>query len=263
MWWWFPFVWAHIVAPQSGFFGMDGATWAQLWSGIVGAVLGSAAAAVVAGYVLKATLAEQRRLAGDAQVSQSKLAHRQLEEQQKALNLQLGEQRTALNLQLREQRGEASKARGIEAVAALVAEIDQVVWDAQKSRVHTFDELTDLRLRLTAICSRWSLDIENEDMRKELVLWPSLIFTLARSVSDGTGNSRANWMTLLVASTALRTVSMAWYRNDSSAQQELADKLRKDRIKYDPLHGGGSEQYDRTVAAMRAEAGGGEVSLTE
>lgn len=68
-----------------------GATWAQLWSGIIGAVASSAVAALVAMLVLKQTLSEQRSLSNDAQLAQMKLAEHQLQEQRTALKKQIQE----------------------------------------------------------------------------------------------------------------------------------------------------------------------------
>lgn len=243
-----------LIARENGLLGMNGDTWAQLWSGFIGAIAGSAAAAVVAGYVLKETLAEQRRLAADAQASQSKLAHWQLEAQRNALDKQLDEQKIGLGRQLTEQRAEASKARGIEAISALIAEIDQVVTDTQHGVVFTPGELSDLRLRLSAATSRWAMEIDNGRMEDEVQQWPSLIFRLTKATVESSGDSRASWSVLLHASTALRTRSMAWYKTDFTGQDELAVGLKDARLHFDPLLRKGDVQYESAVASMIASA---------
>lgn len=160
------------------FLWMNGATWAQLLSGIIGSVLGAVAAVWVAMHVLRQTLREQatiasnneglqRELAAEAARAQVRLANEQLQQQRAALETQLLEQRAALNLQLKEQRREASLNREQAAIAELIVFLSGAMETAllgaeiKKSDFGPF----------IGVLARWQLETTDDVLRDELFTW--------------------------------------------------------------------------------------------
>ncbi|MFJ4226486.1 hypothetical protein ACIPYV_02845 [Paenarthrobacter nicotinovorans] len=157
---------------------MNGSTWAQLWSGVIGAVAGAG----VAMHVLRKTLKEQatiaskneqvqRELAETAAVAQAALATKQLTEQRQALERQLREQRDSLKIQLDDQRREASLNREHAAIAEVIAVITVAIRAASNK---TGEEDPDIQARFAAVTGRWMLETQNPGLRHELERWPNL-----------------------------------------------------------------------------------------
>ncbi|UOD80321.1 hypothetical protein [Paenarthrobacter ureafaciens] len=188
---------------------MNGATWAQLWSGVIGAVAGAG----VAMHVLRKTLREQatiatkneqvqRELAEIAASAQAALAAKQLTEQREALERQLAEQRDALQLQLEEQRREASLNREHAAIADVIAVIAESVEPALSS---TSEADRAIRARVAAATGRWQIETDNPRLRGELEKWS------------------AHWSTVVAAKRRPATRGMT----SKEARGLLADTIRK------------------------------------
>lgn len=200
---------------------MNGSTWVQLWSGLMGALLGSVAAALVASYVLRKTLAAQqemsaealglqRRLAADASEKQTELAERQIGEQRAALERQLTEQRVGLEKQLLAQTRLATEAAHQQRMqgqrdtllqqAAMSRQLDEQRAEAAKARsyeaisglvaaadaclndLNASDETIERSfLSMRSAVVRWGLDMDSKDLREELHDWPLLIWQLAKN----------------------------------------------------------------------------------
>ena len=258
---------------------MSGATWAQLWSGVIGAVFGAVAAAAVASYVLRRTLAAQqalssealalqRSLAAEASTKQAELAEQQLREQKSALDAQLAEQRTglekqiaaqsrlaqdaqrrqqhqahvdavrqqeALSMQLKEQRDEAAKARSYAAISDLVSGVESCV----NGFAGGDDNIEGAFLSMRAAVVRWSLDLESDDLRKEIKEWPLAIWHLARlsqvdlaRQESGLPNPPIVPFRALASAAGLLTASVQnWPSSSASQQAEILNLLSSERSK--------------------------------
>ncbi|MCP1414375.1 hypothetical protein [Paenarthrobacter sp. A20] len=166
---------------------MNGATWAQLWSGVIGAVAGAG----VAMHVLRRTLREQTRIAGEnervqrelaatASAAQAELAAKQLTEQRLALERQLKEQRDALNLQLQEQRLEAALNREHTAISELMA-----FFAAEMEGAFSFSLPEHKSFgRLMGAVARWQLESKDKALIEELTAWLETWGNLVRVVQD-------------------------------------------------------------------------------
>lgn len=106
--------------------GLGPEAWLQLWSGVIGSVVGAVGAALVALLVLRKTNNHQSTLARVALKEQRELADRELAAQRKDSKTALKEQRKALNKQLRDQRSEASRARELAAIADFLSAIEAI-----------------------------------------------------------------------------------------------------------------------------------------
>lgn len=159
-----PLVWAKETEELLW---MNGSTWAQLWSGAIGAVVGAG----VAMHVLRTTLREQRAIAAKSEDLQRALAAKQLKEQRTALRRQLTEQRAALNRQLREQRREASLNREHAAIAEVLSVVTEAIRVSSKK---SNEEDKDIQARFAAVAGRWMLETQDPSLRDELVRWPNL-----------------------------------------------------------------------------------------
>lgn len=179
--------WLIILIQTDKFLLLDGAVWAQLWSGIFGSVIGAVSATAVALVVVvlsnnhqsrlaAAALREQQRLASQAIDEQRRLANTASIEQSVQASLALSEQREALRLQLSEQKSEASRERQYAAVSQFLA--------AASRGKHTYQDgegLNDLLSDMEAAVLRWGLDMDSADFRDELRMWPSLLWKLLKT----------------------------------------------------------------------------------
>ncbi|WP_275779657.1 hypothetical protein [Paenarthrobacter sp. Y-19] len=233
---------------------MNGATWAQLWSGIFGAVAGAGGAAWVATFVLGRTVREQNRLAADNERVQRELAstaakaqaelasnqlteqrealERQLVEQRAGLDRQLAEQKAGLELQLAEQREEAKKARQISAVADLLAAASEL----RPAHFSGPKAILDLQHRATSAALRLHVEDFGAIGLTEIILWPAHLADLARDAHhvSGTKAEKIAFDTLNAASSYFVTWAGVWVNASPEMRQEVVNNLSSKRKETEP-----------------------------
>lgn len=107
--------------------GLGPEVWLQLWSGVIGSILGATGAIGIALWVLRRTNDHQTEMASEALAAQRRIADEALSAQRQDARQALKEQRKSLNKQLKEQRSEASRARELSAIADFLSAVEGIV----------------------------------------------------------------------------------------------------------------------------------------
>lgn len=158
-------------APSPVFLGLTESWWQELFSGTLGALVGATVAAIA----IIVTIRTQRQLFA-IERSEVYTATLLADRKRKAeLELQLRAQREDVMRQLAVQAAEASKEREIAAMADLVAGADQM----RKKFVRGLPVIEDTLFDLQAAGQRWSLEIQDKALSREIQEWPEFIGFLA------------------------------------------------------------------------------------
>lgn len=164
------------TAPSPVFLGLTESWWQELFSGALGALIGAGVAAIA----IIVTIRTQRQLFAieRAEVyTATLLADRKRKAE---LDRQLRAQRDDVMGQLAMQAAEASKEREIAAMADLVAGADQM----RKKFVRGLPVIEDTLFDMQAAGQRWSLEIKDKALSREIQEWPDFIGFLALHASS-------------------------------------------------------------------------------
>lgn len=184
------------------FLGIDRPEWFLLWSGILGAVVSAAVAALVATVVLALSNRHQIKLSEEA----------------------AEEQRKIVLMQLDEQRSEAARSREQTALAEVLIAVEGLTMEMRST-----EDVRAYVPTLNAAMARWRIELGGGAMEREVMRWPMLLRRLALKVVFGK-ESGAGWADefarLGSAIEQLSSVVLAWQTADRERRAELHDKLR-------------------------------------
>lgn len=222
---------------------MNGGTWAQLLSGIIGSVAGAIAAIWVAMHVLRKTLKEQatialhnervqRELAGKQLDEQREALERQLIEQRRGLERQLAEQKAGLELQLQEQRNQAKIAR----LTAAVTDLMSAASEMRPAHLSGATAILELHHRANAASMRLLVEDLDAIGVDEIMLWPAHLSDLARDAHHvaGTKAEKVAFDRLNEAASTFTTWLVPWVHGDSEMRQEIKAVLGSKRAEIQP-----------------------------
>lgn len=203
-----------VGSTIAGFFGdISRSEWVQLWSGVLGAVVSSGVAALVAVLVLTRSNKVQRKLAAEA------LAH----------------QKAQGEAQLAEQRAEAARVREQAAIA-------EVIIATERFGIVSLEAMSDVRKHLPvfqAAAARWRVELGSGSMESELMTWTKILYEAAcarvierQGAEEGRGgDEQAAWDILRGAISSLGMVALTWSSEpDLSKREHLQDWLKEWRI---------------------------------
>lgn len=191
------------------YWGIDRAEWLLLWSGVLGAVVSAAVAALVATFVLVRSNKHQLKLSLEAAETQRAVALKQLTEQ----------------------RSEAARSREQAALAEVIVAVEQLV--AMSPRPN--GEVRSYSMAFKAAMARWRIELASSVMEVELRRWSRILTRKALGVSRAkeSGNSenfRAALNGLEVAASGLMSVVLAWPAADGAERAALQERLSALRL---------------------------------
>ncbi len=208
-------------------------TWASMWNGSIGALVGAA----VAAYAIVKTIRTQRNLF-QIQLSRTYTATQLADHRRNVeLNKQLKAQREDVTLQLAFQAAEASRQREREAITALVATGNAFV----KRFEHGREGIEELILRADSAVVRWRMELNHRGLAEEIWAWPHLLGTLALQLADmlepGAEQDQEGFLaafdSLNDATAELLLVALSWPSASPEYRDELAATLVSVREKYE------------------------------
>ncbi|MDQ0735148.1 hypothetical protein [Arthrobacter agilis] len=219
------------------FWGLGSEVWLQLWSGVIGSLVGAIGAAGVALLVLWRTNLHQAELARRALEEQRSLSEKALTAQRDDAKRALDEQRNSLERQLTDQRSESSRARELAAIADFLSAVVGVVNGADDlSQLDAHDQqLRSARYRMT-------FEPGSRALGEALRGWVSV---LARSVRLSHMVSSAHHVMPLPndaddiaidyigISARMREAASTWPVGDEGDRQKLLTKLRENLSHYE------------------------------
>lgn len=216
--------------------GLGPESWLQLWSGVIGSIVGAIGAAVVALLVLSRTNRHQAKLSQEALREQRELAESALVAQREDAKTALNEQRNALERQLADQRSESSRARELAAIADFLSAIMGVVNGAEDGAsldIHD-QQLQSARFRMTfepgsrplgEALSGWVSALTNSVRLSQMVFTSRNVMLLPSDAGDIATD-------YIKISLKMTQAAAAWPIGDQADRRRALDILRDDLPMY-------------------------------